>query len=373
MATEDNTLRRLVTHDLVESLIRVGLIAVLVILCIRAFAPFANLVAWALIIAISLAPLHKLLMLRVGGGEGRAATVMVVLGILLLGVPTFVLGLSLADHIGDVQSLLRGGIKIDPPKPEVADWPIVGKQVFQVWSEAAANLPEFLRDHRETVIKISGKMLGTAGTAALDVLIFLAALIITGIMLAYRQEADQAFERIFNRLSDSEKGPRLRKLSIATIRSVAVGVIGVAFIQALILGVGLLFANVPAAGLLALIIFFVGILQLPALIVTIPAVIYLWSTDFSTTHNTIFTIWLIAGGFSDQILKPMLLGRGVDAPMIIILIGALGGMMAGGLLGLFVGGVSLALGYKIFMEWVDGDTKSQQSDDRIDSQAPEVN
>ncbi len=263
------------------------------------------------------------------------------------------LGLSLTDHLGDLQNLLSGNIKIRPPKPEVAEWPVIGQQVFQQWSEVSANTAEYLKNHRESVIAASKTILGLAGTATVDVLIFVAAFIITGVMLAYTQEADVTFERIFIRFTTAEKGPRLRKLSIATIRSVAVGVIGVAFIQALILGVGLLLADIPAAGLLALLIFFIGILQLPALIVTIPAVMYLWSMDFSTTHNTIFTVWLIVGGFSDQILKPLLLGRGVDAPMVIILIGALGGMISGGLIGLFVGGVTLALGYKIFMEWVN--------------------
>ncbi|WP_159931058.1 AI-2E family transporter [Oceanicoccus sp. KOV_DT_Chl] len=259
----------------------------------------------------------------------------------------------MTDHLGDLQNLLSGNIKIRPPKPEVAEWPVIGQQVFQQWSEVSANTAEYLKNHRESVIAASKTILGLAGTATVDVLIFVAAFIITGVMLAYTQEADVTFERIFIRFTTAEKGPRLRKLSIATIRSVAVGVIGVAFIQALILGVGLLLADIPAAGLLALLIFFIGILQLPALIVTIPAVMYLWSMDFSTTHNTIFTVWLIVGGFSDQILKPLLLGRGVDAPMVIILIGALGGMISGGLIGLFVGGVTLALGYKIFMEWVN--------------------
>lgn len=353
MSTDDSALRRLITHDLVESLIRVGLIAVLVVLCIRAFAPFANLIAWALILAISLAPVHKSLVARVGGGEGRAATVMVLVGVLLLGVPTVALGISLADHLGDLQALLSGGVKIKPPAPGVAEWPVIGKQVYAVWADAADNLPEFLRDHRETVISLSKTLLGTAGTAALDVLLFIAAIIVTGVMLAYTQESDRTFDRIFVRLSDPVRGPRLQKLSIATVRSVAVGVIGVAFIQALILGVGFLLAKIPAAGVLAWIVFFIGILQLPAVIVTIPAIIWLWSSDFSATHNTIFTIYLIVGGFSDGVLKPMLLGRGVDAPMLVILVGALGGMMAGGLLGLFTGGVVLALGYNIFMEWVD--------------------
>jgi predicted PurR-regulated permease PerM len=116
----------------------------------------------------------------------------------------------------------------------------------------------------------------------------------------------------------------------------------------------------------------VGILQLPALIISLPAIGYLWwSGDASTTSNIAFTIYLLVAGMADNVLKPILLGRGVDAPMPVILLGALGGMVSAGIIGLFVGAVLLAVGYQIFMEWVDaglGDTdasvSSQQTTDR---------
>ena len=111
--------------------------------------------------------------------------------------------------------------------------------------------------------------------------------------------------------------------------------------------------GLKTAGVLALITLFVGIIQVPALIVAIPVIAYMWSSgDASTGMNTIFTIYFILAGVSDNVLKPMLLGRGVDAPMPIILIGALGGMVSAGFIGLFIGAVVLAVGYKIFMSWV---------------------
>jgi predicted PurR-regulated permease PerM len=146
----------------------------------------------------------------------------------------------------------------------------------------------------------------------------------------------------------------MQKLATATVRSVAAGVIGVAFIQAILLGMGFIFAGIPAAGVLAFVVLFIGILQIPALLVSIPAVAWLWlSGDGSTTSNVVWTIYLLVAGMSDNVLKPLLLGRGVDAPMVVILIGALGGMVAGGFIGLFIGGVVLAVTYQLFMEWVD--------------------
>jgi len=167
-------------------------------------------------------------------------------------------------------------------------------------------------------------------------------MIIAAIMMAYAESGSRAMQRIFSRLTDPVRGPRIQKLATATVRSVAAGVIGVAFIQAILLGMGFMFAGIPAAGVLALLVMFLGILQVPALIVSLPAIAWLWvSGDGSTTSNIVFTIYLGIAGMADNVLKPLLLGRGVDAPMPVILIGALGGMVAGGIIGLFIGGVLL--------------------------------
>ena len=160
--------------------------------------------------------------------------------------------------------------------------------------------------------------------------------------------------RIISRLAGTAKGPQLHSLSTATIRSVATGVIGVAFIQALLLGIGFMIAGIPAAGVLVLIVMLVGIMQLPALIVSLPAIAYMWwAGDASTTANIVFTVYLLVAGMADNVLKPMLLGRGVDVPMPVVLLGALGGMVSGGIIGLFIGAVFLAVGYEVFMGWVD--------------------
>ena len=142
-------------------------------------------------------------------------------------------------------------------------------------------------------------------------------------------------------------------LSTATIRAVAKGVLGVAFIQAIIVGVCLLVAGVPWAGVLAVIVLVLGIAQVPAVIVTLPAIAYLWSSgDYGTGAAVLYTVLLFVAGMADNVLKPLMLGRGVDAPMPVILLGALGGMATAGILGMFVGATLLALGYQIFMGWV---------------------
>jgi len=355
MSANEAMLRKMLSRDLMETLIHFGLIVFLVIICARVFAPFANLMLWGLILAVALEPLNGALARHMGGRRGLAATVLTVAGLLLLGVPTIMLGESFATHVKELAAAAhQGTFHIPSPRPGVAEWPIVGEKVHSVWSSASDNLPAFLSQNQDQLKELSRKGLAAAAGTAVAVLLFIGAMVIAAIMLAYAQTGSSAMTRIFSRLTDPVRGPRMQKLATATVRSVAAGVIGVAFIQAILLGMGFMFAGIPAAGVLALIVMFLGILQVPALLVTLPAIAWLWmSGDGSTTSNIAFTIYLGIAGMADNVLKPLLLGRGVDAPMPVILIGALGGMVAGGIIGLFVGGVVLAVGYQLFMEWVD--------------------
>ena len=355
MQIDNSTIRKMMSRDFTNVVIRIGLIAFLVVMCVRIFAPFANLVLWALILAIALYPLHQLLARRIGGRQGIAATLLVFVFLLLIGGPTVMLGGSFARYAHDAYTAFESKtVTVKQPNPAVADWPLVGKRVYSAWSLAANNLPAFLEDNKVQLKNIAKRILSAAANTAGSVLLFLSALIIAGIMMAYGGSGSQVIQRIFCRLTDPETGPRLQILSTATVRSVATGVIGVAFIQALLLGIGFLMAGIPMAGGLALVVMLFGIAQLPAAIVTLPAIVYLWwAGDASTTSNIVYTIYLVVAGLADNVLKPLLLGRGVEVPMPVILLGALGGMVSGGIIGMFVGAALLAVGYQVFMDWIN--------------------
>ena len=193
-------------------------------------------------------------------------------------------------------------------------------------------------------------------------LMFLAAFLIAGVIMAFGAEGARSCEAIFARIMSPERAPGFVKLSTATVRAVATGVIGVALIQAIAVGVTLLVAQVPLAGVLAVIVLVLGIAQIPALLVTVPAIAFIWmSGQYGTVPAVIYSVVLFVAGMADNFLKPLMLGRGVDAPMPVILLGALGGMAAAGILGLFVGAVLLALGYQIFMGWVHHDRPESES------------
>ena len=351
---------RLVTKDLTETLIRVGLLVFLVVMCVRVFLPFAGLVVLAMILAVALYPLYDWLARRLfGGRRGLTATVFVLAALLLIGIPMLVLGGALATQLSEFHDAIEANtLALPAPNPKVAGWPIVGDRLYAGWSAAAADLPAFLAKNRQLLMSAARKALALAASGAGAALIFLAAIIVAGVMMAYAETSGRAIGRIVDRITDPVHGPRLLTLTVATVRSVAMGVVGVAFIQALLLGIGFLLAGIPGAGVLALLVMFLGILQLPALLISLPAVAYLWwaGGDTSTVMKVVFTIYLLVAGMADNVLKPLMLGRGVEAPMLVILIGALGGMATAGITGLFLGAVLLAVGYRIFVDWVDEGT-----------------
>ena len=231
----------------------------------------------------------------------------------------------------------------------------VGKKIHAYWSAAHENLPALVQSQQPKVGDLARKALGFVASIGGGILGFLASFLIAGVIMAFGREGAGASQAIFARIISPERAPVFVKLSTATIRAVAQGVIGVALIQAIAVGVTLLVAKVPLAGVASLIVLVLGIAQIPALLVTLPAIAYLWTSgDYGTGAAVTYSIVLFIAGIADNFLKPLMLGRGVDAPMPVILLGALGGMATAGILGLFVGAVLLALGYQIFMNWVHG-------------------
>ena len=343
---------------LMDVLIRAGLVLALALLCYKVFAPFLTLIAWSLILAVTLYPLHQSLARKMGGKQGLTATVVVLAGIVLILGPTTLLMSSFGDTVrGLVQDVQNNALHVPPPKESVAKWPVVGERVFALWTQAYTDMPALVQSMQPKIGELARKALGTVAGIGTALLLFLAAIIVAGIVMAYGQAGARAMRAIFVRVIGPARGEEFAALSTATIRAVAQGVIGVAFIQAILVGLCLMLAGVPWAGVLAAIVLVLGIAQVPAIIVTLPAIGWLWTaSDHATGAATAYSVLLFVAGMADNVLKPLMLGRGVDAPMPVILIGALGGMATAGILGMFVGATLLALGYQIFMGWVDAGT-----------------
>ncbi len=350
----DQELEQRIASPLLDVLIRAGLILAMVMLCYQIFSPFLNLMVWALILAVTMYPLHLWLAKRVRGKQGLAATLLVLVSIALIVAPTAVLMSSLGDSVQElVHSVQNNTLQIPAPRPGVEEWPFVGKKIHGAWAKAHADLPALVQSLQPKIGDLAKGALAFVASIGGGLLQFLASFIIAGIIMAFGEAGGRGSQAIFERIFGPERGAEFTRLSTATIRAVAQGVIGVAFIQAIIVGLALLVAGVPWAGMLAVIVLVLGIAQIPALLVTLPAIAYIWSSgDYSNAAAITHTVVLFLSGMADNVLKPLMLGRGVDAPMPVILLGALGGMAAGGILGMFVGATLLALGYQIFMGWV---------------------
>ncbi len=341
-------------RQLLDVLISAGLVACLVFLCFRILSPFLTMLLWAVVLAVTLYPLHQLLASKLAGNQGRAAVAMVLIGILLIGTPVTFLSISLAESVANMAKNVDASTLVIPAPPaKIAEWPLVGDKIHAVWTTAATNLPELIQKMRPAIGDMLKAMLGFFAHSVTGLLMFLFSFAVAGVIVAYGREGAHSARRISRRFMGPERGDRFAALSTATIRAVATGVIGVAFIQAVLMGLVLMIAGIPFAGALAAIALVLGIAQVPALIIVIPVIAYMWTLgDYATVPAVMYSILLLVSGMADNVLKPLLLGRGVDAPMPVILLGALGGMVAAGLLGMFLGAVMLALGYQMFMGWV---------------------
>ncbi len=339
---------------LLDVLIRAGLVLGLAMICFQVFSPFLSLMTWALILAVTLYPLHQSVAAKIGGRQGLAATLLVLLGIVVVVVPTAALMNSLGDSVHRLINDVRNNtLQVPPPREGVAEWPLVGERVHALWTKAHTDLPALVQSMQPKIGNLATAALGFVAGIGGGLLQLLASLVVAGIMMAFGEEGARAIRSIFERFAVGKRGAEFVDLSTATIRAVAKGVLGVAFLQAIIVGICLLIAGIPWAGVLTVIVLVLGIAQVPALIATLPAIAYLWSSgNYGTGAAILYTVLLVVSGTADNVLKPLMLGRGVDAPMPVILLGALGGMAAAGILGMFVGATLLALGYQIFMGWV---------------------
>ena len=367
----DRELEKRLADRLLDVLIRAGLVLALVLLCYKIFAPFMAMMAWALILAVTLYPLHQKLARRIGGKQGRAATLLVLVCAVAIVAPTVMLVNSLGDSLYTFATHLSNDtLQIPAPPQGVAEWPVIGKKLHTVWAQAHSNLPALLARNQPKLGELTTQALGIVAGIGVNLLLFLASIIISGILMAYGASGAQATQEVFARLAGTARGEEFAKLSTATVRAVASGVIGIACIQALLIGLALIIAGIPWAGVLSLVVLVLGIAQVPALVVTLPAIGYVWSGgDYGTGAAIGYTVLLLATGFADNILKPLMLGRGVDAPMPVILLGALGGMATNGILGMFIGATLLALGYQIFMGWVAANPDQVRTADEHASQA----
>lgn len=347
-------LRVRLSHDLMQVALRALLLILMLWICLKLFLPFAPLLVWSLILAVTLYPVQQKLARQLGNSPRLSASIIAILGLLLLAVPSIMLGVPLIEQL--ISSLIdwrNEGRSIPAPDASVKDWPLIGSALYEAWLAISDNLQGYLRSHADEVRAALSRVVSGTGGVITTVLTFAGALVIAVVIMVYGERSSHGARRIAVTLVGGERGDNLQRLAVATIRSVAAGVIGVAFVQAMLLGFGFLWAELPGAGVWALVALVLGIIQLPAILIVLPVLGWLWGFHGGdVVSTTMMTVYFVVAGLSDNIMKPLLLGRGVEVPMPVVLLGALGGMIWMGLIGLFLGSVILSVGYQLFWAWV---------------------
>lgn len=335
----------------IEIAVYLGLIFLIVSWCLRILNPFISLLAWGAIIAVSIyTPFLKLTRV-LGGRKKLAVTIIAVVGLAIVLIPSWMFADSLitgAKSFG--ASADAGAFEIKPPSESVKDWPLIGERLHASWTEASTNIEKFLEEHSDQLQGLARAVVSKAASIGIGILLFAASILVAAAFLASAETVRASIVRFCRRLA-GDQGEEMLDLSVQTIRSVTVGVLGIAAIQALAGGIGMYAVGIPGVGVWTLVILILAIAQLPPWIVLLPMIIYVFSYE-TTIVSIIFMIWSLIVSFADMVLKPLLLGRGVAVPMLVVLLGAIGGMITAGVMGLFVGAVVLALGYKLLLWWI---------------------
>jgi len=341
-----------------EATIHIGLVVLLLYWCFKIGQPFIQIIVWGIIIAVAIHPGYKRLKSALGG-RGRLAAILITLfALIVLLVPAYLFSGSLINTAQEYSALLDAGtLSVPPPSESVRSWPVIGEPFYKFWNLASNNLGATLSKITPQLKKFGIPLLSAAAGAGVGVLKFVVSIIIAGVLLSNDAGGGQAARAIATRLA-GERGAMAVELAVATVRSVTLGILGVALIQTLMAGLGFLLVGVPGAGLWALLVLIFAVVQLPTILVLGPIIVYVFSTS-STVIAVVFTIWSILVGISDAFLKPLLMGRGVDVPMLVIFIGAIGGFMTSGIIGLFVGAIIFSLGYKLFILWLNMDIQPE--------------
>jgi len=334
-----------------EVFIRMSLLVMVGVSCFLLLRPFLDVLMAGIIIAIGMYPAYQMLTKALRGRTNLAAVLCALLLLLVMLLPTLLLGETLADGIRSMAEQLKTGqLKIPPPPPTLDTVPLIGGKLKDIWNLFSGDLSETVRRFapqiREHLPQLVSASIGVGGI----VIKLLISVLFAGFLLATSQQRTQFADRLFFRIFD-EQGPEFEQLVVSTIRSVTNGILGVAVIQTLFASLGFWVVGLPGGGLWAVMFLVAAVLQMGVLVL-VPAVLYVFATH-ATAYAVVFMIWCMIIGLMDNVLKPILLGRGSKVPMGVIFLGVLGGFITMNIIGLFVGAIILSVGYKLLLAWLD--------------------
>jgi predicted PurR-regulated permease PerM len=339
-------------EKLVDTIVRLAVLFFLIGWCFTILRPFVLVLIWSAVIAVAISPLHIIFTKMFRNRKALAAVVLTILMLSVLIIPSWLVTQSVFEEVSHLRELNKDGqLVIPPPGENTANWPVITKPVLDIWKLASENLQEAALKYSDHLKLAGAWVLSAVAGIGMGVLQFVISIIIAGVLLAYSGPIADAVTKVFTKLS-GDHGGHFVDTAVTTIRSVVKGILGVAVIQAAMAGLGFFIAGVPYAGVWTVACLFFAIIQVGSGPIAIPVAIYMFSVS-DTLTAVLLAIWLGITLVSDNILKPLLLGRGAPAPMLVVFLGSIGGFITSGFIGLFLGAVILTIGYKLFMVWLN--------------------
>jgi len=320
--------------------------------CYNIINPFLNILIWGGVLSITLYPLYIRLTNIFKGKKIIPSIVITLTMLLIIIVPAGGLLFATVDEFRELKDTFHAGtLTIPPPQENTKEWPIIGDKVYTAWTEASKDMNVFVEKHREQIQPVLIQALGLVSSAGKGILMLLGSIIVSGIFLIYANQASDFLKSLLTKLSE-EHGENMTSAVAVTVRNVAKGILGVAFIQSILVGIGLVIAGVPFAGLWTLLCLLLAIVQIGIFPVSIGVIIYIWGVG-DTTTAVVLTIWMVFLGLIDNFLKPIMMGKGAPAPMLVVFMGTIGGFITNGFIGLFTGAIIFSVSYNLIVSWVN--------------------
>jgi len=350
---------RLLGGTTADLAIRLGLLGLVGYWSLQVIAPFLTIVLWSAILTVALYPLFDWLAGRLR--RRRLAAVLVTLLSLSIVIgPVTWLALGLIGGVGSLARQLDAGMLSVPlPADTIKNWPLVGEQVHRLWGRAATNMKAVLVEVAPYLRPIGVRLLGIVESVGLGLLEFMVSIVVAGFLFTPAPRLLDTVRSLLRRVL-SHRGDEMVQLVGATIRNVSRGVIGIALLQSILAGAGFLAAGIPAAGVLAFLVLLLSIVQIGPGLLLVPVVIWSW-TAMETMSALIFTAYMVAVGFMDNILRPILVARGLSTPMPVIMLGVVGGTLAYGIVGLFFGPIVLSVAWALMAAWVQERSATEEA------------
>lgn len=340
-----------VQAQVTDLVIRLSFLGLFAYWSLTLVAPFFSVLIWAVILTVALYPVFEWLSARLGGRRGIAAAILTLVALGVVGGPAGLLAASLADTLSKLAAELHAGtLRVPQPPAGIAEWPLVGNSVSEFWGLAANNMQQALAEYGPTFRPAAGALLVKLAALGGDLLLFVLSVVLSGFLFLPGPRLAAGIRRFATRIAQP-RGAHFVELAGATIRGVSRGVVGVAFLQSIWVGVALVAAGVPGAGLIAFAVLVLCIIQIGPALVVLPVVIWAWMT-LAGPAALVLTVVLVPVVVIDNVLKPILISRGLTTPMLVILIGVIGGTIGHGLIGLFLGPIVLAVFYELVLAWM---------------------